>query len=109
MLIMQQKGAPLFSVCFSSSFFLLLLILTTTSNHTSISHSHTHTFTFSLSLSHKAMATQAPNPSDVSNLPKDQQLNVHEENVLVDLDVSTRPVVPPHLLARLSQHDSPDL
>ncbi|KAF9024778.1 hypothetical protein BGZ52_010315, partial [Haplosporangium bisporale] len=55
------------------------------------------------------MATQAPNPSDVSNLPKDQQLNVHEDNVLTGLDVSARPVVPPHLLARLSQHDSPDL
>lgn len=67
-----------------------------------LSHKYSHT---------TAMATQAPNPADVSSLSKDQQLNVHEDSVLADLDVSSsaRPIVPPHLLARLSQHDSPDL
>lgn len=71
---------------------------------TTLSFSHTHSHTI-------AMATEAPNPTDISSLSKDQQLNMHQESVLTDLDISSsaRPIVPPHLLARLSQHDSSDL
>ncbi|KAG0346030.1 hypothetical protein BG004_002620 [Podila humilis] len=56
------------------------------------------------------MATET-NPSDISTLTKDQQQNLNEDSALADLDVapSARPVVPPHLLARLQQHESPDL
>ncbi|KAF9111124.1 hypothetical protein BGX27_005359 [Mortierella sp. AM989] len=45
-----------------------------------------------------------------SGLSKDEQLNRHEDNVLAELDVAAgvKPVVPPHLLARLHQHDNPD-
>ncbi|KAF9409679.1 hypothetical protein BGZ94_001889, partial [Podila epigama] len=55
------------------------------------------------------MATQAPDNADISTLSKDQRHAAHEDNVLAELDVGVRPVVPPHLLARLQQHETPDL
>ncbi|KAI1310200.1 hypothetical protein EDD11_003878 [Mortierella claussenii] len=41
---------------------------------------------------------------------KEQQLSRHEDDVLAELDVTSgaKPIVPPHLLARLHQHDTPD-
>ncbi|KAF9343911.1 hypothetical protein BGX34_006225, partial [Mortierella sp. NVP85] len=43
-------------------------------------------------------------------LSKEQQHYENDDNALADLDASrgAKPVVPPHLLARLSQLDTPD-
>ncbi|KAF9274383.1 hypothetical protein BGZ68_000729, partial [Mortierella alpina] len=45
----------------------------------------------------------------LSDSNKDPQLTASVDALLAELDISgTKPIVPPHLLARLHQHDSPD-
>ncbi|KAF9584859.1 hypothetical protein BGW38_004905 [Lunasporangiospora selenospora] len=56
------------------------------------------------------MATPADAATAAATVAKTQQQDIHDESVLAELDVApgTKPVVPPHLLARLQQLDSPD-
>ncbi|KAF9359861.1 hypothetical protein BGX26_011238 [Mortierella sp. AD094] len=46
----------------------------------------------------------------ISGLSKEEQFRRHEDDILAELDVApgAKPVVPPHLLARLQQHDNSD-
>lgn len=48
--------------------------------------------------------------SDPAAQSKEQQLGRREEDILAELEVAAgeKPVIPPHLLARLHQHDTPE-
>jgi hypothetical protein len=54
------------------------------------------------------MATQQS--ADPTTLSKEQQRELHQDDVLAELEISAgaKPVVPPHLLARLTPHDTPE-
>lgn len=69
----------------------------------------THSLSISPPRSHiQDMATQQL--ADPTTLSKDQQQALHQDEVLAELEIAggAKPVVPPHLLARLTPHDTPD-